>query len=307
MAHDAFDIQLGLRHIYHPGEIAQIPFGIRRGDLRSHLYMVGKTGTGKSTLIKSIVNQAIAQDIGVGVLDPHGALIEQILDEDIPAERIKDTIVFAPGDREWPVSLNLLRCAADPSKVASALVGAFEGLFGDSWGPRLEWILFCSIAALVSAKNTSLLGLERLLVDPHYRQHILRQVTDPVILHFWEFEFAQWSDKYRTEAIGPIQNKVGQLFASPELRNVLGQVTGRIDMRTVLDTPGSIFLANLSKGALGDDKANLIGSFIVSLCRLAAMQRQDTPEEERRDFLLVCDEFQNFVTLSFAAALSEVR
>jgi hypothetical protein len=127
------------------------------------------------------------------------------------------------------------------------------------------------------------------------------------VRHFWHAQFEQWTERYRTEAIVAIQNKVGQLFATPELRNILGQPTGRIDMRSIMDTPGSIFLANLSKGALGDDKANLIGSFLVSLCRLAAMQRADTPEEHRRDFLLVCDEFQNFVTVSFAAALSEVR
>jgi len=307
MPGDTFDIQLGMRHVYHPAQIVQVPFGIGRSDLRSHLYVVGKTGTGKSTLIKNIVSQAIALRIGVGVLDPHGSLIEDILDEAIPEERIKDTIVFAPGDRDWPVSLNLLRCAPQPSKVASGLVGAFEGLFGHSWGPRLEWILFCSIASLASANNTSLLGMERILVDPGYRERILRQVTDPIVLHFWHAQFDAWSDKYRTEAIESIQNKVGQLFASPELRNVLGQVTGRIDMRTIMDTPGSIFLANLSKGAVGDDKANLIGSFLVSLCRIAAMQREDTPEEERRDFLLVADEFQNFVTSSFATALSEVR
>jgi Helicase HerA, central domain len=307
MAEASFDIQLGMRQVYHPSEIGHIPFGIQRSDLRSHLYMVGKTGTGKSTLIKSIVSQAIALGIGVGVLDPHGSLVEDILEETVPAHRIQDTIVFAPADRDWPVSLNLLRCAAQPSKVASGLVGAFEGLFGSSWGPRLEWIMYCSIASLASAQNTSLLGLERLLVDASYRTRILRQVTDPIVLHFWQFEFEQWPQKYRTEAIESIQNKVGQLFASPELRNVLGQVTGRIDMRTVMDTPGSIFLANLSKGALGDDKANLIGSFIVSLCRMAAMQREDTPEEKRLDFILIADEFQNFVTASFASALSEVR
>jgi hypothetical protein len=307
MTTDSFDILLGVRHQYHPSEIVQVPFGIRRADLRSHLYVVGKTGTGKSTLIKSVVSQAIARGIGVGVLDPHGSLIEEILDEAIPADRIQDTIVFAPPDRDWPVSLNLLRCAPHPSQVASGLVGAFEGLFGNSWGPRLEWIMYCSIASLASATNTSLLGLERLLVDATYRQRILRQVTDPVVLHFWQYEFDQWPEKFRTEAIQSIQNKVGQLFASPELRNVLGQVTGRITMRTVMDTPGSIFLANLSKGALGDDKANLIGSFIVSLCRMAAMQRADTPEAERLDFLLIADEFQNFVTESFASALSEVR
>jgi hypothetical protein len=307
MASEPFDIQLGVRYIYHPAQIVQIPFGIRRSDLRSHLYLVGKTGTGKSTLIKTIVSQAIAQGIGVGVLDPHGTLIEDILDEAIPAARIKDTIVFAPGDCDWPVSLNLLRCAPQPSMVASGLVDAFEGLFGYSWGPRLEYILFCAIASLASAKNTSLLGMERILVDPAYRERILRQVTDPIILHFWHAQFDAWSAKYRTEAIESIQNKVGQLFASPELRNVLGQVTGRIDVRTIMDTPGTIFLANLSKGAVGDDKANLIGSFLVSLFRIAAMQRADTPEEERRDFLLVADEFQNFVTSSFAKALAEVR
>lgn len=302
-----FDIELGMRTLYHPSEIVQVPFGIRRADLRSHLYMVGKTGTGKTTLIKSIVSQAIMQGIGVGVLDPHGALIDELLDDAISEARIQDTIIFAPGDRDWPVSLNLLHCADTPSKVASGLVGAFEGLFGHSWGPRLEWILFCSIATLASAKNTSLLGLQRILVDPSYRARLLRQVRDPIVLHFWHAEFDAWSERYRTEAIESIQNKVGQLFASPELRNVLGQVTERIDMRRIMDTPGSIFLANLSKGAVGDDKAHLIGSFLVSLCRMAAMQREDTPEEERQDFLLIADEFQNFVTASFASALSEVR
>jgi hypothetical protein len=149
--------------------------------------------------------------------------------------------------------------------------------------------------------------MERILIDPRYRERILRQVKDPIILHFWHSQFDAWAAKYRIEAIESIQNKVGQLFASPELRNVLGQVTGRIDVRTIMDTPGSIFLANLSKGVMGDDKANLIGSFLMSLFRIAAMQRENTPEEERRDFLLVADEFQNFVTSSFASALSEVR
>ena len=159
MGDESFDIQLGIRQMYHPGQIMHVPFGIRQSDLRSHLYVVGKTGTGKSTLIKSIVNQAIARGIGVGVLDPHGSLIDEIMDGSIPESRIKDTILFAPADRDWPVSLNLLRCAAQPSHVASGLVSAFEGLFGSSWGPRLEWIMYCSIASLASAHNTSLLGL----------------------------------------------------------------------------------------------------------------------------------------------------
>jgi hypothetical protein len=299
-------IQLGMRHQYHPSQIVQVPFGIRQDDLRMHLYVVGKTGTGKSTLIKSVVSQAIALGMGVGVLDPHGTLIEEILDEAIPPARVDDTVVFRPAERDWPVSLNLLRCAPHPSTVASGLVEAFARLFGHSWGPRLEWILFCSIAALAAAQNTSLLGIERLLVDPRYRQQILHQVHDPVIRLFWREEFATWDDRYRKEAIAPIQNKIGQLFASPLLRNVLGQVTGRIDLRTVMDQRG-IFLANLSKGALGADKANLMGSLLVSLFHLAAMQREDTPEDARVDFLLVIDEFQNFVTGSFATALAEVR
>src|SRR5439155_23844853 len=185
-------LQLGMRHVYHPSEIVERPFGIGQTDLRTHLYVLGKTGTGKSTLIKHIVQQAIALKIAVGVLDPHGTLVEEILAESIPADRVQDTILFAPADRDWPVSLNLLRCAPDPSIVASGLVGAFEGLFGSSWGPRLEWILYCSIASLASAPNTSLLGLERLLVDPSYRVRILRQVTDPIVRHFWQYEFAQW-------------------------------------------------------------------------------------------------------------------
>jgi hypothetical protein len=307
MTPDPFDIQLGLRQQYHPAQIVQVPFGIRLADLRTHLYILGKTGTGKSTLIKGIVRQAIARKISVGVIDPHGALIEDILAESIPADRVDDTIVFAPADRHWPVSLNVLRSAADPSTVGSGLVEAFEGLFGNSWGPRLEWIMYCSLASLASAPNTSLLGMQRILVDPVYRAQIIHHVRNPILQAFWHSEFDTWSERYRLEAIAPVQNKIGQLFASPLLCNILGQVRGRIDMRTVMDTPGSIFLANLSKGALGDDKANILGSLLVSLCRMAAMQREDTPEEARNDFILVADEFQNFVTGSFAKALSEVR
>jgi hypothetical protein len=307
MQQSPFDIELGLREQYHPAGVVQVPFGILIADLRTHLYALGRTGTGKSTLIKGIIRQAIARKISVGVLDPHGALIEDLLAEAIPADRVDDTILFAPADREWPVSLNILQSASDPSIVASGLVEAFEGLFGDSWGPRLEWILYCSIASLASAPHTSLLGMQRLLIDPVYREQITRHVRNPIIQAFWRHEFDTWSERYRLEAIAPVQNKMGQLFASPVLCNVLGQVSGRIDLRTVMDTPGSIFLANLSKGALGDDKANIMGSLIVSLCHMAAMQREDMPEEARNDFLLVVDEFQNFVTGSFAKALAEVR
>jgi hypothetical protein len=307
MAPDTFDIELGLRDQYTPAQFVQVPFGIRLADLRYHLYVLGKTGTGKSTLIKGIIRQAIAHRISVGVLDPHGALIDDILREAIPEDRVDDTIVFAPADREWPVSLNVLRSAADPSTVGSGLVEAFEGLFGHSWGPRLEWILYNSIASLAAAPNTSLLGMQRILVDPVYRAQITHHVRNPIIQAFWRNEFDTWSERYRLEAIAPVQNKIGQLFASPLLCNVLGQVSGRIDLRTVMETPGSIFLANLSKGALGDDKANIMGSLIVSLCRMAAMQRESIPEEERNDFILIADEFQNFVTGSFAKSLSEVR
>jgi hypothetical protein len=189
--------------------------------------------------------------------------------------------------------------------MASGIVSAFKNIW-DSWGPRMEYILYNAVAALLDCENTTLLGLPRLLTDPSYRDWVVRQVKDPVIRAFWLEEFASYDDRFMREAIAPIQNKIGQFLASPPVRNILGQVKSKVDFRFMMDT-GRIFIANLSKGRLGEDKANLIGSLLVTQFQLAAMSRANVPEEKRRDFALIIDEFQNFTTDAFASILSEAR
>lgn len=252
----------------------------------------------------------LIQDIeaghGIGFIDPHGDLAEELLDC-IPPSRVRDVIYFNPGDREFPIGFNLLRTNHDQSDlVASGIVSAFKNVWRDSWGPRLEYILYASLAALADVEHTTLLGIPRMLSDARYREWIVRQVRDPAIRSFWENEFARYDKRLLVEAISPIQNKVGQLVLSPIIRNVVGQVKSRFEPRYIMDNR-RIFIASLSKGALGEDKANLLGSLLVTAFQLAAMSRIDTPACDRVDWNLYVDEFQNFATESFASILSEAR
>lgn len=296
-------IQIGTRQDW--GQ--ESSFGLRQEDARHHTYIIGKTGSGKTTLLRNIVLQHIYQGHGVALLDPHGDLAEELLDH-FPPSRARDLIYFNPGDLEFPIGLNLLANVPRDARhlVASGIVGAFKSIWRDSWGARMEYIFHNALLALLDCQNTTLLGVNRMLTDVKYRAWVLGQVKDPFVQDFWTNEFARYDPRFMREAIAPIQNKIGQFLLSPPIRNILGQVENKIDFRFIMDT-GRVFIANLSKGKLGADKANLLGSLLATQFQLAAMSRADVPEHDRRDFHLLIDEFHNFTTDSFASILAEAR
>ena len=296
-------IQIGLRDAW--GQ--QIPFGISLPDLRQHVYVIGKTGSGKTTLLRNMLIQHIACGHGVGLIDPHGDLAEDLLNH-IPRWRTDHVFYFNPSDVEHPIALNLLANVPNDERplVASGIVGAFKSLWPDSWGPRMEYILYNTIAALLDCQNVSLLGVNRMLTDDDYRAWVIRQIKDPFIKEFWEHEFASYDERFRREAIAPIQNKLGQFLLNPVIRNILGQVKCKVSFPFIMDK-SQLFIANLSKGKIGHDKANLLGSLLVTQFQLAAMRRAGQPEDERRNFYLFIDEFQNFTTDTFASLLAEAR
>ena len=225
------------------------------------MYCIGKTGTGKTTLLRNLILQDIYNGQGVGVIDPHGDLAHELLD-DIPSWRTDDVVYFNPADLDYPIGFNLLERVPVERRprIASGLVGAMKSIWRDSWGPRLEYILYAAIAALLDCENVSILGIQRMLVDEQYRRWVVKQVRDPVVKAFWMNEFERYEAKFMAEVTAPVQNKVGQLLMSPPIRNILGQVRRKIDPRFMMDNR-RIFIANLSKGFLGEDKANLLGSF----------------------------------------------
>lgn len=283
------------------------PFGIKMEDRRRHMYIIGKTGMGKSTVLENMIYDDIQKGRGVAVVDPHGELADKVTAM-IPPHRINDAVIFDPSDTNYPVSFNMLEVKTPEHRplVASGLVGVFKKMYAESWGPRLEYILRNCILALTEFEGATLLGIPRMLVDPVYREKVVEQVTDPVVKSFWVDEFANMSDKMRTEAISPIQNKVGQFLSSPTIRNILGQVKSSIDIRFAMDTK-KIFIVNLSKGKIGEDNSSLLGSMLITKFQLDAMSRADMEADEREDFYLYVDEFQNFATDSFATILSEAR
>ena len=282
-------------------------FGISAEDQRQHIYVIGKTGSGKTTLLRNLIIQHIALGHGVGVIDPHGDLAEELLHH-IPPKRAHHLVYFNPGDLEFPIGLNVLANVAPDSRhlVASGIVSAFKGIWRDSWGPRLEYILYNAVSALLDCRNATLLGVNRMLTDPKFRAKVIRQVKDPFIRAFWAEEYEGYDEHFRREAIAPIQNKLGQFLLNPVVRNILGQVKSNVSIPFIMDNE-RLFIANLSKGKLGHEKANLLGSLLTTQFQLAAMARSDQPEEERRDFYLFIDEFQNFSTDAFASILAEAR
>jgi hypothetical protein len=296
-------IQLGLRHGW--GE--PLPFGITTPDARHHTYIIGKTGSGKTTLLRNMIVQHIALGHGVGVIDPHGDLAEELLNH-VPRWRTDHVCYFNPSDLEHPVAFNPLANVPPDERhlVASGLTGAFKSLWRDSWGPRLEYILYNALAALLDCQNVSLLGVNRMLIDERYRAWVIRQVKDPFIRDYWAVEYAGYDDRFRREAIAPIQNKLGQFLLNPVIRNILGQVKNKVSIPFIMDHE-RLFLANLSKGRIGHDKAGLLGSLLVTQFQHAAMARAQVPEEERKDFFLFIDEFQNFTSDAFASILAEAR
>ena len=284
-----------------------LTFGIKREDRRRHFYVVGKTGMGKSTLLENLVAQDIQNGHGVAVIDPHGDLVERVLDF-IPPSRINDTIYFNPADTEYPIGFNVLEQVdvRERHLVASGLIQVFKKIWSDSWGPRLEYVLRNAILALLENPGNTLLGIPRLLNDRRFRLQIIRGLKDPVVKNFWAVEYETYPKAFRAEIISPIQNKVGQFLSTPIIRNIVGQTKTRFNLRDVMDS-GKILLLNLAKGRVGEDNGALLGAMMITKLQLAAMRRVDTPESQRKDFYLYVDEFQNYATESFATILSEAR
>ncbi len=282
-------------------------FGIKKKDRRQHMYIIGKTGTGKTALMYNLAIQDIANNEGLCVVDPHGEFAESLL-EKIPEERMKDVIYFNPADPDYHIGFNILEIPDPKYKhlVASGLMGIFTKIWANVWSARMEYILNNAVLALLDTPHSTLLGINRILVDKDYRQKIIENVKDPVVKSFWINEYEQWKDQFRNEAIAPIQNKVGQFLSTALIRNIVGQPKSAIDIFKIMNE-GKILIVNVSKGKIGEDNSSLLGAMIITKIQLAAMERVRVPEEERRDFYLYVDEFQNFVTESFASILSEAR
>ena len=282
-------------------------FGIKRSDRRQHTYVIGKTGSGKSAMLHNMIVQDIANGEGVCVVDPHGELVESVL-EKIPEERLKDVVYFNPADSDFHMGFNVLE-VTDPkykNLVSSGLMGIFTKIWAGVWSARMEYILNNAILALIDMPGSTLLGINRILVDKDYRQKVIENVKDPVVRAFWVHEYEQWKDQFRNEAIAPIQNKVGQFLSTDVIRNIVGQSKSTINLFDIMNE-GKIFLVNVAKGRIGEDNSALLGGMLITKLQLSAMERVRIPEEERVDFYLYVDEFQNFATDSFANILSEAR
>lgn len=282
-------------------------FGIKTDDRRRHMYLIGKTGMGKSTILENMIVEDIRAGRGVAVVDPHGDLAEKIM-QFIPSERINDVIYFNPADIEYPIAFNVIEQVEPHLRhlVASGLIGVFQKLWADSWGPRLEYILRNSILAILDYPGSTLLAVTRMFADKKFRKNVIEKITDPVVRSFWVNEFASYADKFASEAVSPIQNKVGQFLSSSLMRNIVGQVKSSINIREIMDGQ-KILIMNLSKGRIGEDNSALLGAMMITKIQLAAMSRVDIPEHDRKDFYLYIDEFQNFTTDSFTNILSEAR
>ena len=282
-------------------------FGIKKKDRGYHMYVAGKTGMGKSTLLLNMIASDLENNEGLAVLDPHGDLVEKIL-KVIPPFRNKDLIYFNPFDQEQVLGFNPLEIS-EPSQahlVASSLMSIFKKIWSDSWGPRLEYILRNTLLTLLQFPGSTLMDLPRILGEESYRSNLLRKLEDSHLQKFWFNEFEKYPSRFRQEAIAPIQNKIGQFLSNSVLRRIISQPKSSFDLREVMDE-GKIFLVSLAKGKIGEDSASLLGAMLVTKIGLTALSRQDIEEKRRKDFYLYVDEFQSFATSSFSDILSEAR
>lgn len=282
-------------------------FGIKTDDRRRHMYVIGKSGTGKTTLIENLIISDIQNGFGVAFVDPHGDSIEKILNS-IPPERINDVIYFNPADVEYPIAFNILETVDPEHKhlVASGMMGVFKKIWPDVWSARMEYILNNTILSLLDYPGSTMLGINRMMSDKEFRKKVVNKIKDPIVKSFWVDEFAKYTDRLAVEATAAIQNKVGQFLSASVIRNIVGQVKSSFDMRKVMDG-GKILLCNLSKGRIGEDNSNLLGGMVITKLQLAAMERVHSKEHTRKDFIMYVDEFQNFANPSFATILSEAR
>lgn len=281
------------------------PWGLYRDDRLRHLYLIGRTGVGKSTLLANLIRQDLANGEGLALIDPHGELVDEVLPF-VPKERTNDVLLFAPEDKEFPVSFNPFRTGrgmhADPSLLASQLVSVFRAQWSSSWGPRLEHLLRSAIMAVAPDPRATFLFLYRFLTDEALRERIAPGIADPVVRHFWTREFPGYSSSFRTEALSPVLNKLGAFVENPVTRNILAQERSRIDFRELLDRR-RILLAKLPVGAIGEDASRLLGGLLVTCIQLAAMERG----RRRPEFWVYIDELQRFVNDSLSILLSEAR
>lgn len=283
-------------------------FGILQEDRRRHMYVIGKTGVGKSRFLELLMISDIQNGRGLCLIDPHGDLAEAVLQQ-IPKERVKDVIYVNPADRDFPIAFNPLEYTQDYEKrqhIAYFFISIFKKIFSSDWNERMEHILRYIILALLETPDSNILGIPRMLSDTKYRHRVIAQLKDPVVKTFWANEFASWNEQYSTQAIVPILNKVGQFISNPIIRNMVGQQKNALDFSEFMNK-GKIVIINVSKGKLGEENAALLGSMFITKIQQAALSRANIPENERRDFYFYIDEFQNFATEAFQSILSESR
>ncbi len=287
-----------------------VPFGIKTKDRDRHMYVIGKTGMGKSTLLENMAIQDIRNGEGLAFIDPHGGTVERLLDY-IPKERMKDVVYFAPFDLDHPIAFNVMEDVGYDRRhlVVSGLMATFKKIWEDAWSARMEYILTNTLLALLEYPGATLLGVNRMYTDKEYRKRVVENVKDPLVKDFWTKEFATYTDRYTQEATPAIQNKVGQFTGNPLIRNIIGQPTSSFDIRKMMDER-KILLINLSKGLVGETNMNLLGSMLTTRIFLAAMSRANLHADELNKlppFYFYVDEFQNFANKTFAEILSESR
>jgi len=287
-----------------------VPFGIKRKDRTKHMYIIGKTGMGKSTLLENLAIQDIRNGEAVAFIDPHGQTADRLL-EYVPEHRKKDVVYFAPFDMEHPIAFNVMEDVGYDKRhlVVSGLLSAFKKLWVDSFSARMEYILSNTLLALLEYPGATMLDVNRMLVNKHYRKKVVDNIKDPIVKDFWNGEFANYSDRYTQEATPAIQNKVGQFTSNPLIRNIIGQAKSSFDIRELMDQK-KILIINLSKGRVGEINTQLLGSMLVTKIYLAAMSRADISSATLAtlpNFYFYVDEFQNFANQSFADILSEAR
>ncbi|MBP7005583.1 type IV secretion system DNA-binding domain-containing protein [Patescibacteria group bacterium] len=283
-------------------------FGIRTEDRRRHMYLIGKTGMGKSTLMENMFLSDVYAGHGCCYIDPHGDGAEKLIDF-IPKERINDVVYFNPADTAYPFGFNILEVSGGDDRkhlIRDGLMGVFKKIWPDVWSARMEYVLINCVSALLDYPGATLMGVNRLLFDKDYRAKVVEKIRDPIVKTFWVAEYTSWDEKYAIEAGAPIQNKVGQFLSAGMIRNIVAQTRSTIDVRKIMDE-GKILIANLSKGRIGEDGMRLLGGLLVTKIQLSAQERQNIQEKDRRDFYLYVDEFQNFANESFATILSEAR
>jgi hypothetical protein len=282
-------------------------FGIKRVDRRRHLYIVGKSGVGKSKLLELLIRQDVAYGHGLCFIDPHGDVIDAVLDF-VPENRIEDVVIIDPSDSQYPASFNPL-ANVDPGfkhQLTQGLIEVMEKQFGANWTPRLEHVFRFTCLALLDYPHATMRGMISMLTDRNYRQKVVEYIEDDMVKRFWAIEFADWSEKFDTDAIIPLVNKLGQFLSDPLLRNIFGQKENKIDLERLMQEKKLIFI-NLSKGRLGEENSSFFGSMFITKIKQAGMARARLPEKERHDFYLYVDEFHNLVTETFENILSEAR